>query len=507
MRTKRSFKNMLFSLISNILSMLIGFVSQGFFVRFLGSEYLGINGLFNNIISVLGLVEMGVGSAIIYNLYKPLAKNNKKEISALMNFYKKVYHIVAFIVIILGILILPFLKFFVGDISIDINIYIIFMLFIVDIFITYFMTYKQNILYADQKNYYITGVRIVYLIILNFIQIVMLYYTRNYYLYLIIKIVFRILESLVMIIIVNKQYPFLKNNNNKLSSKIEKDIIKKTKALFFHKIAGVIVNGTDNIIISKFFGIVTVGLYSNYFLIINSVQTLLNQFITSLTASVGNLLAMNKEKNKNYLIYKRINFLNFYMTTLCAVMIATIIDSFIVIWIGQEYLLPNVVLIVLVIKFYTRSMRNSFIVFKEGAGIYYEDRFIPLIESLVNIFASIFLLKMFGLSGVFLGTITSEFVLWFYSYPKFVYKKIFQRDYVKYMNELIGYFSFFLIILFVSIYINNFILCRNEFVYFFKNIMIGFLVPNIIMLFAFWKSEEFKFYVRYIKKIFKTKKN
>ena len=192
MRVEKSIKNSIAAIVVNISTMLIGFIAQAIFIRILGAEYLGINGLFNNILSMLAIAELGIGNAIIFSLYKPLVDDDKKTITALMNFYKKAYNIISLIVLILGICIIPFLKYIIGKVSIDINIYIVYILYLLSSLASYFLTYKRSILYADQKKYIINYTHTVYLLILNSAQLFALYLTKNYYLYIVLKIICQI---------------------------------------------------------------------------------------------------------------------------------------------------------------------------------------------------------------------------------------------------------------------------------------------------------------------------
>ena len=213
MRKKNSIRNIIVALTLNTINILIGFVAQKIFINTLGQTYLGINGLFTNIISMLSIADLGIGAAITYNLYKPIAEDNKERISILINFYKKSYRIIALVILLLGCIIMPFLTSIISknDIqNININIYIVFALFLIDTVASYLLTYKRSILYANQKNYIINLVHIGYILILNIIQVVILLFTHNYYLYLIIKIICRILENVIITIIVNKMYPYLR---------------------------------------------------------------------------------------------------------------------------------------------------------------------------------------------------------------------------------------------------------------------------------------------------------
>lgn len=502
MRKTNSLKNIIGSMASNIITIIIGLVAQALFIKILGSEYLGLNGLFSNIITMLGIVELGVGNAIIYNLYKPIAENNTSKIKSLMNFYKKSYRIIAAIVLIIGIAIIPLLPFFIEEVTIDINVDLVYFLFLIDVVCSYLLSYKRSILYANQKNYIINFVHIGYTMLLNIFQLLILYFTKDYYLYLIIKIVMRILENLVISQIADRKYSYINEKADKLDKETEKDIFTKVKALFFHKIGSFIVLGTDNIIISKFLGLTTVGLYSNYYLIINAIQTVFGQIIASFTASVGNML-VTENKEKCYDVFKKIRFFNFWIAVFSSTSLLTIMDSFISIWIGKEYILPSIVLCVLVFNLYQKLMRNTYSSFKEAAGIFYEDRFVPLIESILNIIFSIVLCKWFGLAGVFMGTIISGLALWCYSYPKYVYKKIFNRNYSDYAKETLGYIMLFILIASGTYRIATIINFTNIYLKFVSNIVISLIVPNILLILVFCKTDNFKYYLDLLKGAFK----
>ncbi len=498
MRTKNSIKNTSVSFITNLLTIVIGLIAQGIFIKILGSEYLGINGLFSNIISMLGIVELGVGSAIIYHLYKPIAEENIKKVKALMNFYKKCYTIIALIILTIGLMIIPYLNLFIEEVTIDINISLVYILFIIEIVCSYLLSYKRSIINANQKNYLVNFIHIGYLVILNILEIIILVLTKNYYLYLGIKIVMRILENVGVTLLANKLYPYLKNNNEKLDENTKKDIFQKVKALFFHKIGGFIVLGTDNIIISKFIGIIEVGLYSNYYMIIDAVEKLFGQVIKVITPSVGNML-VKESSEKSFEIFKRVRFLNFWIATFSGISLLVVMNSFITVWIGSKYLLATCVLIVLVLNYYAKSMRSCHMIFKEAAGIYYEDRYIPLLESVLNIVASLILLKYFGLAGIFMGTIISSLVLYCISYPKYVYKKLFNRSYLNYTKETLGYLSIFLVLAFITYKISRLIVINNAFLSLIINCLIAVVIPNLVLLIIFWHTDNFKYYLNLLK--------
>ena len=465
---------------------------------------MGINGLFNNILSVLGLAELGIGSAIVYNLYDPIAKEQKEQIKSLMYFYKKSYQVIALMIGAIGCIIMFFLPQIVGETSVKENIYYIFFLFLIDILISYIATYKRSILYAYQKNYIINIVHIIYLIVLNGLQILSLLITKNFIYYLILKIICRILESLIINISINKRYPYLKERNVKpLEDKVKNGIIEKVKGLVFHKIGAVAISGTDNIIISKFIGVGTVGLYSNYNLIIRSVSNLFSQAFTAITASVGNLL-IEKNSEKNYQVFKNLLFLNNWIYTFGAVAIACLIEPFITIWIGSQYILSKIVLIMLIINFYLQGLKDTFNIFKEAAGIFYEDRYIPVIESIINIVSSIILVKLYGLAGVFFGTILSQLVLFLYSYPKYIYRVLLRKDYKRYVKKLLECITMFILCITFTAFICFTIQIENSFIKLILNGVVCILIPNIVFIIVYRKSKELKYYIGILMKMKKV---
>lgn len=501
-RKKSSFKNMITAVSSNVLTIIVGLVAQAVFIKILGSEYLGLNGLFSNVISMLGIVELGMGSAIIYNMYKPIAEEDHEKIKSLMQFYKKSYRIITLIISIIGIMIIPFIKYIVDieSVTVDINVYLVYILFLLETICSYILSYKRSMLYADQKEYITNIIHMGYTILVNTMQLTFLYFTHDYYLYLIIKVMMRLVENIVISSYVNRRYSYLLDNNvTKLDSKTEKDIFQKIRALFFHKIGTFIVSGTDNIIISKYLGLVTVGLYSNYYMIINAVQTVINHIIQATRASVGNLL-VTESKTKQFDIFNKIRFVNFWISCFSSICIFVIMDSFITIWIGYKFVLPTKVLLVLVINFFIVSSRSTYGAFKEAAGIFYEDRFVPIIESLLNIVLSIIFVKKFGLMGVFMGTIASGLVLWCYSYPKYVYNKLFGRKISDYIKETIYYFIIFILIAGFTYSLAILISFDNVYLQFISNVLIALIVPNVIMLLLFSKDENFKYFINIIKR-------
>lgn len=500
MRTKYSIINMIVSIVNNFITLIAGYILQIVFVKTLGAEYLGVNGLFSNIITFLGLIELGVGTAIVYHLYKPVAENNEKEIAKLIRYYKKCYIIIAIIVLIIGISIMPFLPSIVGKISISENLNLIYLLILSEVVSSYLLSYKRTILYVNQKNYVANIFHIAYTIILNTIEILILITTKNFILYLLLKTIFKIAENLIISLYVDKNYKYIKlYNKYKIDDITKKDINKKVKALFTHKIGGYVVNGTDNILISKFFGIINVGIYSNYYLVTFGVSSLLSQIFLSVKASVGNLLVL-ENKEKCFDIYKKLNLANYWLYSICSIGFFLIIQPFIKFSYGSNYLFSISIVYAITFNFYLQGMRQSVAVYKEAAGIFYEDRYIPIIESIANIILSIVLAKYFGIIGIFLGTFLSGLLIHFYSYPAIVFPKVFDKKYSDYMILFLKQLVFFSISIIMINYINNLYIFDNNFIEFIKSGIIVIVLYNIIFILIYKKTPEFKYFISLIRK-------
>lgn len=491
-RTEKSIINFLCALIGQGLGLLISFISRIFFIKLLGNEYLGLNGLFTNILSVLSLAELGVGTAITYSLYKPIADNNTRKLKMLMQFYKKVYTLIGIIILILGICITPFLNLFLKEIPTINNIELIYILFVINTAISYFYSYKTNLIIANQKNYITTIYHYISIIILNIVQIIYLFFQKNYIGYLFLQIIATLLENILISAKANKMYPYLKNKTKiPLDFTTKNSIIKNTKAMMMHKIGGVVVNSTDNILISIIIGLSSVGLYSNYYLIINALNKIISQLYSSITASVGNLCA-SSTKIKQYLIYKSINFLTFWIYSFSSICLLILFNPFIEIWLGKEYLFSMDIVLILVINYYITGMRKSVLTFREATGLFEKDKYKALVESIVNIVFSILLAKKLGILGIFLGTFISSISTCVWVEPYILYKYGFNRKITIYFKNYLK--QFILTILLASF---TYFICSKIDINIYANFIIYsiicLMVPNAILYFIFSDSREFKY--------------
>ena len=357
-------------------------------------------------------------------------------------------------------------------------------------------------LICDQKEYIISLVSVFLNILLNIVQIIVLILTESYFIYLCLNIAYTFLENLIVSFIADKRYSFLKETERvKLDTTIVDNIKKNTFAMMLHKIGDVIVNATDNIIISKFIGLSMVGLYSNYIMVVNPINTLINKIFTSLTASIGNLM-VDSDKGHVKEIFKRILFINVWIYGFCAICYLCLIQPFVRIWIGDNCLLSQSIVLMIVIKFYVSGVRKTVLIFRTASGLFWYDRHKPLIESVLNIILSVGFVIRFGVSGVLLGTIGSTLLLSFWYEGYILYKYYFGKGFWSYIWKQLLYAIQFAFIAGICSLVNN-CLPEGGIIWFcFRLILISFLCFGFICAFS-CKKNEFLYYVNILRKIAK----
>lgn len=506
-RTKSSLINFIFAMIGQGIGLVVSFIARIFFVKILGSEYLGLNGLFTNILTVLSLAELGVGNAITYSLYKPLAENDINKCNLLMQLYKKIYIIIGITILILGISLTPFLSIFIKEIPKIPNINLIYILFVLNTAISYFYSYKRNLIIADQNRYIATIYRYGFYILLNIFQIIYLLLVKDYIGFLVIQIITTLLENILVSIKANKMYPYLREKKQfKLDNDTKKEIFNNTKAMMMHKIGGVIVNSTDNIILSRFVGLVAVGIYSNYYLIISALNLIFGQIFSSLTASIGNLCASSK-KEKQFEIFKHINFLTFWIFSFSTISLLILFNPFIELWVGKEYIFNFDIVLILAINFYISGLRKSVLTFREASGLFQKDKYKSIIEAIINLVTSIILAIKFGTFGVFLGTFISSVTTCVWIEPYVLYKYGFNKKLSLYFRTYFKQLSLTILIAIVT-YLLCSIIKFNIYISFTIKALICLIIPNTILYLIYRKTENFQyFYDKIFSKIIKKLRN
>lgn len=507
-RTENTSKNFMFSTISTLLSSILGFISRTVFIKVIGITYLGANSLFTNILSMLSLTELGIGSAIAFSLYKPLANNDVKTIKSLMLFYKKAYRYIAAIIAVVGVALVPFLDYFIKDSGGMEHIPFIYLVFLYNTVVSYMFSYKITLLSADQKSYLITNINMIISVLTLVVQLTVLVIFKNYFVYLITGAIINTVQWFFINRYIYNRYPYLKDRDAEPLEKQEQDIIStNVKAMMFHKVGELCINQTDNIIISSFISIVSVGLYNNYYMIIGIINKFATSIFNAASASLGNLIA-TESYEKRYEVFKRYNFLGFWIYGWTGICLYVLLNPFVEIWLGEDFLIDHLTLALVMINYYLVGMRVPIGNIKMAAGLYTQDKWVPIIQSIVNLVVSIFGAVYMGLAGVFLGTVVSSVCLPCWYRPIVVYKYAFCKSVKEYFVTYIKYIITTLLAL-VCVLKFNAIICffvkGNIFLEFLIECVMCTIVPNALFVIVWHKTEEFKYLLALSKKILRRK--
>lgn len=439
MRTDNSRKNLVSGISLTLVMTFLGFFTRKVFVDNIGIEYLGLNGLLTNILSVVSLLEGGFGVSIVYNLYKPLAERDEPRIIALIQLYRKIYRYIALGVLAMGLCIYPFLDVFIKDGDSLQYVSVVFFIFLFNSLLPYLTAYKWSLINADQKQYKLIGINLVYQIGLNLVKLAILYYTRNYILYLFVESIFGVGQNLAIIRKVNRLYPYIVTKiKYRVDEMTRKTLVTNSKALFLHSLGGYLAHSTDNIIISSFVSISVVGLYSNYTLITGYVNNYTAQVLNSFSESVGNLIA-TESTERVYSIFRTVFLLNFIVVSIPVIILSNVTNQFITWWLGSEYLLAPITLVVILLNFFIFGMRLSALTFKVKSGIFTQDRFSPLMQGGINLVLSLIFVRFWGITGVLLGTTLSVLSIGFWQFPRLIYKHTFHQPLRRYFIKYAKY--------------------------------------------------------------------
>ena len=414
-RTSNSLKNIATTIGGQMLNNVLRLVCRTVFIHTLGKEYLGISSLYANILTLLSLSELGFGTAITYSLYKPLVEKDEATICALMNFFKKSYRIIGVAILLFGGCLIPFLPTLMNGTTDAVNIYLYYALYLVQTVVSYlFFAYKSVIIIADQKKYINDTITYIFQILMNTVQILILIFWKSFFLYTIVAIANSIIQNIVVAYIADRKYPFLKNSGRKLSKEEKKDVFERVYAMSLYRISTVVGTATDNLIISTNISVLFVGLYDNYYMIIQVIQKLIQGFFQSFTSSLGNYYVL-KSKEENEFMFRCLNRLNSWMIVFCSVCFMALLQPFITFWAGTEYLLEYSVVVVVVMNFATNFMQSTVQIYKEASGLFVKGKYRAVMTAVLNLIISIILVKKMGLAGVFLGSIISRLVTtWWY---------------------------------------------------------------------------------------------
>ena len=491
-RTQNVMRNMWVGTMFQVLSLRLGFINRTIFIKILGAEYLGLNSLFTNILTILSFAELGIGNAIIFSMYKPLSIGDQQKLKKLTNFYKQTYFKIGAIMLIVGLSITPFVPRIIESVpKISESIYLIYAIFVVDSAASYFFSYRTCIITADQKNYIIITYTHIFKIAQMVLQLTILYFTHNYMLYLILQIINTIITQVFLSYKSKKMYPYLKNvTDEHLEITEKKNILSNVKTLFIYKFGSVILNGTDSIIISKELGLTVLGLYSNYLLIINALAQIISQILNAFTSSIGNLIAQKNEK-KDKSVFFQLFYFTIYIYAICGCCLYLLFNDFISIWLGTDYLLSNFVVAMIVLHLCVNGIQFAAFTFRNASGEFNHYKYSPICASILNIVLSIYFAKIMGLGGIFLATTISRLTTATWIDPVIVFKNTFHSNVKEYFIKYVKYWILIFCCFIPTYFFTRNIEVTNIFLFCLKGIII-FVTTTMIFILLTMKTEEFK---------------
>lgn len=488
-RVKKTSINIISAFLLQFVKLALVFVNRIIFVKILGASYLGVNGLFSNVLGILSLADLGMTTALMYSLYEPLARNDKEKIKIYMNYFKKIYNIIALTVAVVGICLIPFLKYLVNLPENMPNIYLYYILLLANSVISYLFVYKTTLVSADQKSYLINKYDTIFQFVLFVAQILVLLLTKSFALYLAMNVICSLASNIVKVRKAEKIYPYLKENNiEKINKKEKNSIFENLKSLFLYKIGGVIQNNTDNILISIFVGTISVGYYSNYTTIINAITTFLTLIFTSLKASMGNYV-VSKDKKSQLKMFNVLEIYNFWLVGFCAICFMALIPDFINICFGSEYVLSESLLICACLNFYTSNSRQVIWTYRETTGIFKKTKYITLVTAILNIFLSIIFGKIYGLAGIVGATVLSRMIYAWWKEPTVLFGDYFKTSPKQYYFNYIKRLALLCVIAGGVLAICNCISISNIYVLFIVKCIICCIVPTLCFYIIYRKSE------------------
>lgn len=495
-RLKNSALNFASGFFGRVLTILLNFIVRTIFIYCLNEAYLSINGLYSNILTVLSLAELGFGSAMVYRMYAPVAVKDYQKAAALLHFYKKIYAVIGAVIFGLGLCVIPFMDYIIKDKPDISGLTLYYIFFLINTTISYwFASYKASVLYADQKEYIKTNVQNTMAILQSGLQIVLLLLFRKYLLYLLVQLAGNIFINLYVANLVDKRYPEIKEyRDSRLSSEERVQIRKDTEALVLSRFGHVALNGTDNIIISAVVGVLWVGRLSNYTLICDSVTSVLCQITAAITGSLGNFFA-TEDKHAGYALFRKVEFLNFWLYGFSFIALATLLDPFIQIWAGERFVLGLPISIAIAINFFVAGYMNTLWVFRSTIGLFKQGKFRPILVALFNIVLSIFLGTKWGVFGVLFATFLSRAAISLWYDPIVLHKYGFGVSCKPYFVRYLKRIFLLMVVLFVMLALRRAVLPSEVTVLrFIVMTVMTAVIPNVVLGLVYHRCEEYAYF-------------
>ena len=501
---KNTKRNVIIGAINKLSLLILPFIIRSILIITLGVDYLGLSSLFSSIIQVLSLTELGISSALVYHMYKPIADDDQTTINALLNLYKSSYRIIGALTIGIGLILTPFLPHLIhGTYPANINIYVIFLIYVANTSISYFLFgYKQSLLAAYQREDINSIINLVVQVGLKASQIILLIYSKNYYFYIICLPVFTIINNLWIGFITKKIFPNAKSNGT-LEANTLKEIRKMIAGTFIQKACAITRNSLDSICISAFLGLTLTAIYNNYFIIFSGVTTLLGVIGTSLSAGIGNHV-VTKSKEENFNELTRLDFLYMTLSGICTVCLLCLYQPFMKLWMGEEMTLSFGAVILICVYFYILKMGDIKYLYNTANGLWWKLKWRSIIETVLNIILNILLGKIWGVYGIIFATSISLILCSYLWGAKILFTEYFdKKEMVRYFAYHLKYFIVTLCICVITYYITNgiinLIMFSEGILRFIIQSVLTIVFSTILFFLLYFKTKTYKEAIKLIK--------
>jgi len=506
-RTNRSIQNIIFSFGLQAITIFTNFVIRTFMIRNLGLQATSINGLFTEVLAALSLAELGIGSAIVYNLYGPLAEGDYNKVCQLMGLYKRAYQIISLVTFGIGLLLCPWIHILVNSVDYSMGyLRLVYMLFVTDLAMSYLLTYKVSLMYADQTNYIQSKIGSIIKIFEAIIKIVVLISIKNYVFFLVISITMTLCGNVIRSKVVDKYYPWLKKNNQMLPKEERKEVFENIKNIFIKSLSGKITNSTDNILISVLVNTIQVGIYSNYSLIMGVFRQVANQIAYGgLEASLGNLL-VTESKERCQQVFYRLVYLFYIIGAVSCSAIYNCIAPAIMLWLkSEELLLAESIVFICCLNLFIEIINRPLWSIMEVSGLFKYDKYVSIAGSVVNLVVSIVLGMKIGIVGIFIGT----FLTWFIQAvlkAKLLFQKKLETSPGKYYLIMAGMFGLTLAQLVLSAFICSKIIIESHVLAFVVYGIISVIITGATTILFTFRSEPFGYYMGLVQNVIGLKR-
>lgn len=503
-RTKNAIRNSLYGVILRIINLIGAFVARSMLIQMLGVEFVGLDGLFASVLTMLNMAELGFSSAVVYKLYKPIAEGKTEDVCALLNYYKKIYRIIGSVVLMVGLLLVPFLSLIIhGEIPDSVNLYALYAVYLSNTVLSYWLfAYKAALLNAHQRNDLVSKVGSIAFLLKYILQFVFLMIFKDYYVYAIVIPTTTLLVNIGNAYLVNKYYPQYVCKGD-LAEKEKAEIREKVTALLYNKIGVAIINGSDNIVISTFLGLRMLGVYSSYYYVFSMLHSFFDVFHSAITAGVGNSI-VTETVDTNYKLFCHLNFINAWIVGWVSICMCCMYEPFMTIWIGGENTLPTLFSVLMSIYFYSWMIRFITLIFKNAQGMWREDRLRPFIEGIVNLALNLFMVNKIGIYGITLSTILAMTVVSIPWETSILFKSYFRKSPINYYFRRLLDIAIILTVGFITFSLCSLIRTDLIVMLLLRGIVCT-IVPNVLLVVVYRRTDSFEYANSLIHRVLKKR--